>query len=160
MNSSRAALFGALIASGFAVSNAAPAPDACPYLLKNTNLQAGEKVACNCREAEVSSGLIFGTDVYSEASTTCRAALHAEAVGEKGGEVTIHAGGTCELFLGTDRNGVSSNELAGKSPSYAFVDPIPPCPEIAARQKSDADQRDKEAAEAATLAALKKQIYG
>jgi hypothetical protein len=68
-----------------------------------------EPHTCLCSaEAIARSGGVWGTDVYRGSSSVCRAALHAGAVGVKGGPVTVIPEAGRDLYLGVTRNGLSS----------------------------------------------------
>lgn len=101
----------------------------CPYKPNAVSLAQGESLTCTC-----SSGLtdvaVYGTDVYTLDSFTCTAAMHAGIISKKGGQVTIHAGGACEMFTGSERNGVMSYEYGPYPATFAFVAPFPPCADI------------------------------
>ncbi|WP_299329708.1 LCCL domain-containing protein [Parasphingopyxis sp.] len=78
------------------------------------------RVTCRCTRTGVSAGQVFGTNVYSERSAVCRAALHAGAVGRDGGVVTIFPGGGQSSFRGSSRNGVMTLNAGQADYSFRF----------------------------------------
>jgi hypothetical protein len=50
---------------------------------------ASEPFACTCTAQAADQGTVFGTDVYADASSVCRAARHAGVIGPGGGAVTM-----------------------------------------------------------------------
>jgi hypothetical protein len=118
----------ALLLSGLAAS--AQAAD-CPYNANAAGLAQGQSLACHC--APVAAGSrIYGTDRYTADSGLCTAALHAGALGQGGGEVTVTAGPACKQFLASERNGIASSAFGAYGPTIGFSDPLPPCAEEAA----------------------------
>lgn len=80
----------------------------------------GQRFVGSC--APTSIGVIWGTDLYTDDSNICVAAVHVglndDAVG---GVVTIEIRPGASRYLGTVRNGVTSSDYPAYSGSYAFV---------------------------------------
>lgn len=71
--------------------------------------------------------LVWGTDIYTDHSSICAAALHTGAITLSGGGVTIlELDGLdgIRAYRGTARNGVTSLESADWFFSYRFVNPV------------------------------------
>jgi hypothetical protein len=91
----------------------------------STNLQSfrgetGRRLALVCPPGRP-SGDVYGTDVYTDDSSVCAAAVHAGAItSEKGGPVTVVIGGEQKRYQGSSRNGVTSREFAAWPGSFSF----------------------------------------
>jgi len=66
----------------------------------------GERFSFQCPPGKVASGTVLGTGLYTDGSSICAAAVHAGAIGLKGGLVTIevrpgsaHYAGSLEHFV-------------------------------------------------------------
>lgn len=66
-------------------------------------------------------GSVWGTDVYTDDSSICTAAVHAGLIGQSGGTVTIEIRRGEPSYKGSVRNGVSSGDYGQWSGSYVFV---------------------------------------
>lgn len=77
-------------------------------------------VTCRCTRTGVSGGQVFGTDVYSERSAICRAALHAGVVGRNGGVVRVVSASGRNQYRGSQRNGVSTQQAGPAQYSFRF----------------------------------------
>ncbi|WP_376089894.1 LCCL domain-containing protein [Roseomonas sp. CCTCC AB2023176] len=124
----------------------APAPRAavsqCP---DNMAAFAGssEVLTCACPAALTRSGPVWGTDTYTADSRTCRAAVHAGAIGTGGGEVTVRMLPGQPRYLGTTRNGFASTNYGSYAASYRFDLPVgsaTPAPQAAASGPQDVGQ--------------------
>ncbi len=92
----------------------------CPDNLTAFN-GSDETIVCGCAAEQVArSGPVWGTDVYTSDSATCRAALHAGAVGRQGGEVTLRMLPGQPRYPGTTRNGIASSNYGSWNASYRF----------------------------------------
>src|SRR5450755_3448046 len=90
-------------------SGAGTTMDVCP----NDYLAFAEDSApltCGCSVDAVKNGSLYGPNPYAAISAICRAALHAGAVGAKGGQVVITPAPKTPMFPGVTRNGISSND--------------------------------------------------
>lgn len=70
--------------------------------------EIGEQVLVTCAAGERAVGPVWGTDVYSDDSAVCLAALHSGVITKNGGEFLVEIQGTVGGFLGSVRNGVST----------------------------------------------------
>jgi hypothetical protein len=69
------------------------------------------------------TGNVWGTDIYTDDSSICEAAVHAGVIGRDGGTVYYVRLGGQQSFRGSVRNGVSSSDYAAWPGSFRFVDP-------------------------------------
>jgi len=86
---------------------------------------------------------VTGTDIYTSRSNICRAAVHAGAIGDQGGEVHILRPvepnawiAKCPYFYGSDQNGVSS-EGGGIGTAYYFAGSAGLCDNSSPPESSD-----------------------
>lgn len=83
--------------------------------------QAGAQVAVTC-PAGGSAGAVWGTDIYSDDSSICTAAVHAGRMTfASGGTVTIQITGARTGFQPSTRNGVTSGSWGEWPGSFVFV---------------------------------------
>lgn len=82
--------------------------------------QPGRRVTLVCPPGE-KPVRVFGTDVYTDDSSVCSAAVHAGVlpVG-KGGAVTIVIGRAMRAFEGSTRNGITSEKAGPYAGSFSF----------------------------------------
>ncbi|WP_442944117.1 LCCL domain-containing protein [Nostoc sp.] len=67
-------------------------------------------------------GSIWGTDIYTDDSSICSAAVHAGLISTKqGGKVTIRIKPGQFSYTGTNRNGVTSQNYGSFSGSFIFI---------------------------------------
>jgi hypothetical protein len=93
--------------------------DACPA--NATDLRGtGAVLQCYCGPSQTAGGSVWGTDVYTDDSYVCRAAVHAGAIGLAGGVVRIRILGGQSSYPGTSRNGVDSSGYGSWGGSYRF----------------------------------------
>jgi hypothetical protein len=98
-----------------------PGPEPCPgSLVINRNLPTPFTCTCSGEAARRSSGAVWGTDVYTDDSDLCRAALHAGAIGMEGGPITVARSEGRSYYVGSSRNGVASNDYGSYDASIAF----------------------------------------
>ncbi len=79
-------------------------------------------VSCDCTPDAGASGQVWGTDIYTDDSAICRAALHAGVIDSDGGRVTIEITPGRQSYVGTRRNGVTSGDYGAWGDSFRFVD--------------------------------------
>jgi hypothetical protein len=100
--------------SGVTSSQAEPCPG------NMTDLR-GTSTARTCQCAPGSmSGRVWGTNIYTDDSAICAAALHAGVVGLAGGTVTAVASPSRASYQGTTRNGVTTLSYGEWHGSYYF----------------------------------------
>lgn len=82
----------------------------------------GQRFSYSCPGGSGSGGSAWGTDLYTDDSTVCLAAVHAGLIAQRtGGIVTFEIRPGENSYKGTTRNGVTSGNY-GKFPgSFAFV---------------------------------------
>jgi hypothetical protein len=98
-----------------------PGPEPCPgSLVINRDLPTPFTCSCSGEAARRGSGAVWGTDVYTDDSDLCRAALHAGAIGDDGGPITVARGEGRAYYVGSSRNGVASNDYGSYDASIAF----------------------------------------
>ncbi len=61
---------------------------------------------CPSNPTKSGVGTAWGTDLYSDDSSVCAAAVHTGAIAYSGGTVTIEIRGDAESYAGSARNGV------------------------------------------------------
>ncbi|MEZ5708538.1 MAG: LCCL domain-containing protein [Blastomonas sp.] len=138
--SSAAFALGALTLAGPAMPVAAAPP--LPALMQGQNASqcpadaksyqgTGATVTCYCPQSAVrSGGTVWGSDIYTDDSSICRAARHSGAVDANGGNVTFTMMPGQQSYPGSTRNGVATNEYGswnssfrfGEAPGYALAD--------------------------------------
>src|SRR5690606_11955790 len=63
---------------------------------------------------------VWGTDVYTDDSNVCLAALHSGLLDEKGGTVTVAPMDGCTSYTGSNRNGVVTKDYGNWQRSFVF----------------------------------------
>jgi hypothetical protein len=116
----------------FAGSASAQDARTCPQTL-SINRELATPLRCTCSGEAVRAGTVWGSDPYTDDSALCRAARHAGVVGTEGGEVEVVREPGRDLYVGTTRNGVASNDFGAYSHSLRFpaappAAATPPCP--------------------------------
>ena len=91
----------------------------------------GELYTCDCSASAARSGSVWGSDVYSDDSNICRAAVHYGHIGENGGSVTFQITQGADGYDPSLRNGVQSNRWGAWAGSFVFSGGIAECPENA-----------------------------
>ncbi len=79
--------------------------------------QSAHYFFCPPYEAETFD-TIWGTDIYSDASPICVAAMHVGAITRRGGSLSLEVLPGRENYIGSERNGVVSASLDGWAGSY------------------------------------------
>ena len=114
-----------------AASSAAVGP--CPLRL-SINRELPTPFTCHCDAARVQQGSVWGSDVYTDDSGLCRAAVHAGVIAAAGGTLTVIRDAGRALYVGSRRNGIETSDYGAYSDSMHFVGaamPVagpPPCP--------------------------------
>ena len=103
------------------------ATDPCPKYL-GINRALPTPFTCSCSAQATTESSVWGTDVYTDDSGLCRAAVHAGVITPAGGSVTVIRGGGRSLFVGSERNGVSSNDFSAFPVTIEFKGAAPPPP--------------------------------
>lgn len=82
----------------------------------------GQRFAFGCPAGGVIGGRIWGTDVYTDDSSVCTAAVHAGLISPQGGgTVTIEIRPGLSSYQASTRNGVTSRPYGGWTGSFVFV---------------------------------------
>ena len=93
---------------------------ACPANFKSVaGLNANSEISCRCN-AGAPGGSVWGSDIYTQDSSICAAALHAGEVLAGGGMVKAKAAPGCKSYAGTTRNGVTSSAWGSFEASFYF----------------------------------------
>lgn len=83
--------------------------------------QNGMRLTCNCPAGGDASRL-WGTDIYTDDSSICLAAVHAGLITKaNGGQIVIEIRAGQASYAGSNRNGVQSAGYGGWHGSFAFV---------------------------------------
>jgi phage baseplate assembly protein gpV len=84
--------------------------------------QGDADVTVTCSEDGTPYG-VWGTDVYTDDSSICTAAVHAGLITvEDGGDVTFHLIAGQDAYEGSERNGITSSEYGSWNASFEFVE--------------------------------------
>jgi hypothetical protein len=94
-------------------------PGLCPRAL-SINRELPVPFTCRCTDEGMHSGAVWGTDIYTEDSGICRAALHAGRLTPAGGAVTVTRSPGRPLYAGTLRNGIQSYDYGQAAVSVTF----------------------------------------
>ena len=82
----------------------------------------GQRFTYTCPPRAQATGDAWGTDLYTDDSTICFAAVHAGAVSlDRGGNVTIEIRPAEQSYAGTTRNGLTSKAFGPWVGSFVFV---------------------------------------
>ncbi len=98
----------------------APPPASCPSHLTRYRGQNGTVVTCTCSAAATTSGIVWGTGLYTDDSAVCRAALHAGVISSTGGTIRAVISGGNARYTGSTSNGVTSRSYSSWPGSYSF----------------------------------------
>ncbi|NVJ22401.1 protease B [Myxococcus sp. AM011] len=79
--------------------------------------QNGTQIRCNC--PATSSGVVWGTDLYTDDSNACAAAVHAGAIPSTGGNVTVTIQPGQSSYTGTTRNGITTLSYSAWGGSFS-----------------------------------------
>lgn len=82
--------------------------------------EVGTEMTISC-PADCTENIIWGTDVYTNDSSVCTAAVHAGAITSAGGDVTLEFVEGLDEHPASDQNGVSSSSWGSWETSFTFV---------------------------------------
>ncbi|WP_207538867.1 LCCL domain-containing protein [Sabulicella rubraurantiaca] len=106
---------------------------ACPERWRDLGSSAPARLECLCSaDAIARTSTVWGTDVYTDDSALCRAALHAGAVPVSGGRVTVLREAGRTTYAGSTRNGVATSNYGEWNGSFRFEERVTRPPEMAA----------------------------
>ncbi len=113
----------ATVAATEAPAASAPATDPWSLNAVEHRSQVGERFTYDCPPADESRlDTIWGTDVYTDDSSVCTAAVHAGAITfEDGGEVTIEIAPGEESYEASEQNGIESSSYGPWGGSFVVV---------------------------------------
>ncbi|CAH1238318.1 CRISPLD1 [Branchiostoma lanceolatum] len=98
-------------------------PGATPSADCNTESRQldGDIVAVTCPDGcKQTGGSVWGTVVYTDDSSICRAAIHDGRIEETGGEVTIYKLPGRDAYLSSGKNGITTTAYGSWGGSFAF----------------------------------------
>ncbi|XP_077307220.1 uncharacterized protein LOC143927143 [Lithobates pipiens] len=90
------------------------------------NLQESISIVQCPSECQGNGGTVWGTDVYTDDSSICKAAIHAGILGNNGGLVTVQKTPGQQSYSGSARNGVTTNNYGSWPGSFVFHDSSKP----------------------------------
>lgn len=94
-------------------------PAACPDRL----VADQTSLVCACSSAATATGGVWGSDVYTDDSAICRAALHAGIIGTRGGIVWVREDRGRDAYPAVTRNSVASSSWGQWGRSISFGNP-------------------------------------
>jgi hypothetical protein len=90
----------------------------CPTVLRPDVAE----VTCSCGKTEGGANM-WGTDVYTDDSSICHAAVHAGVIPESGGSLRVRAVAGQSSYKGSVRNGMVTRDYGEWTRSIVFDDP-------------------------------------
>ncbi|XHF22388.1 LCCL domain-containing protein [Corallococcus interemptor] len=103
----------------FSVSGLTPPLSACSsYNFVSYRGQNGTSVRCGC--GPVSGGTVWGTDLYTDDSNACAAAVHAGVIPASGGNVSVTIQPGQSSYTGTTRNGITTYSYGAWGGSFSL----------------------------------------
>lgn len=79
-----------------------------------------EDLACRCSAAQVATGDIYGTGIFTADSAICRAARHSGVIGPEGGPVSIVVLAGQDEYFPSTANGITSLRFGPYGASFSF----------------------------------------
>lgn len=76
---------------------------------------------CPANPSKTGVGTAWGTDIYSDDSSVCAAAVHAGAITFVGGSATVEIRGGMESYAGSARNGVITQDWGSWHGSFVIL---------------------------------------
>ena len=115
----------ATVAAGGTVSNDAASAVAlqCTQAARDVKGNAGTSWYMRCPECSELDGRIWGTDLYTDDSSLCLAAIHGGAISSKGGLVLVTWAPGQATYIGSERNGVHTTDYGTWGRSF-FVQSV------------------------------------
>ncbi|PIO15353.1 hypothetical protein AB205_0107340, partial [Aquarana catesbeiana] len=91
------------------------------YQPKNRQVVSYDRPDVQCpSECQENGGTVWGTDVYTDDSSICKAAIHAGILGNNGGLVTVEKTPGQQSYSGSARNGVTTRNYGSWPGSFVF----------------------------------------
>jgi hypothetical protein len=81
--------------------------------------QTGAQIRCTCSSG--GGGSVWGTNLYTDDSNICTAAVHAGVMTPSGGAVVLEVQPAQSIFIGTTRNGVTTSSYGAWPGSFRFI---------------------------------------
>ncbi|MFP2924605.1 M57 family metalloprotease [Pyxidicoccus sp. 3LG] len=81
--------------------------------------QTGAQIRCTCSSG--GGGSVWGTNLYTDDSNICTAAVHAGVMTTSGGAVVLEVQPAQSTFIGTTRNGVTTSSYGAWPGSFRFI---------------------------------------
>lgn len=111
------------------LSQAPSATADCPYSF-DSFWTSEAALTCTCQQEQITSGSVWGSDIYTSDSSICRAARHAGVVGDIGGLINVHAAPGQVLYQSTLRNGITSSSRGSYPSSFTVAGPPSDAPSL------------------------------
>ncbi|MFP2908221.1 M57 family metalloprotease [Pyxidicoccus sp. 3LFB2] len=106
-------------AGSFSVSGTTPPPSSCSsYNFISYRGQNGTQIRCSCPAG--STGTVWGTDLYTDDSSVCAAAVHAGVITATGGNVRVTIQPGQSSYTGTTRNGITTYSYGAWAGSFSL----------------------------------------
>ncbi|OKH14158.1 LCCL domain-containing protein [[Limnothrix rosea] IAM M-220] len=87
----------------------------------NLRGKSGQYFSFNCPPGNADQP-VWGTDIYTDGSSICAAAVHAGHLdAQSGGNITLELMGSQNYYEGSDRHGIETNSYGSWSGSFRFV---------------------------------------
>ncbi|RYZ40135.1 MAG: protease B [Myxococcaceae bacterium] len=102
----------------FSVTSQTPVAACSSYNFVSYRGQNGTQVRCSC--PTVSAGAVWGTDLYTDDSNVCTAAVHAGVITSSGGTVRVTLQPGQSAYTGTTRNGITTSSYGAWGGSYTL----------------------------------------
>ncbi len=80
-----------------------------------------DEQSCTCDEEHI-GGAVWGSELYTEDSSPCAAAVHAGVIKKAGGDITMKHTKGCDVYTGSTKNGVTSHGWGKFDGSFYFPD--------------------------------------
>lgn len=136
----RGLIFATCMAAGATAAYAYAQKDGGPPICPDRLAAGTDALTCFCPSEATATGAVWGDGVYTDDSAICRAALHAGAIGTRGGMVDVFEAPGQPSYPAMTRNGVASGAWTtawgrsivfqnGEQPRHDMSAPFPgPCP--------------------------------
>jgi hypothetical protein len=83
--------------------------------------KSADEQTCACEEEHM-GGPVWGTEIFTEDSSPCAAAVHAGVIKKSGGTITMKHTKGCDVYIGSTKNGVTSHGWDKFGGSFYFPD--------------------------------------
>ncbi|RKH20538.1 protease B [Corallococcus sp. CA047B] len=103
----------------FSINGQTPPPASCStYSFTSYRGQNGTQIRCGC--PAVGGGAVWGTDIYTDDSNACVAAVHAGVIPASGGTVLVTIQPGQASYTGTTRNGITTSSYGAWAGSFTL----------------------------------------